>query len=163
MDEELLPQRIIELDVIGTRNKRYRGTFTYRVPTLAMSIAIGRRKAELLGDKPVATADIFSAALAEQIAYLEVTLEGGPKLPEWWKPLEMYDSTPVAALYQEAASYEARFHGREPLQRKNPAPPARADHDASGDDPEGSVEVGGNVSPAAERQPIVFSDSARGD
>jgi hypothetical protein len=106
-DEELPPITVLELDVEGTRGRRYRDQFHFKVPTLADQIMIGKLKNQYLPEG--GAADINATALVEQICYLEVTLQK-PR-PDWWEPFAFYDATPIAALYKEALAYERKFHG----------------------------------------------------
>jgi len=107
-DDGLPPITKIHLDVVGTRGKRYQHTFVYKVPNLGDQVKMAQLKANYL---PLgAAADLNGFSIVEQIAYLTVTLD--PKhLPDWWDVWNLYDGTPLSALYKEVTDYERRFHG----------------------------------------------------
>lgn len=106
-DEDIPATTRIDLDVEGTRGRKYKGTFVFKVPTIGDQIRIGQMKAAYLPSG--AGADPNSAMLVEQICFLEVTMQGDK--PPWWAPLEMFDAAPISELYRRALDYERRFHG----------------------------------------------------
>jgi hypothetical protein len=144
------PVTAIRLDAKGT-NRQWTGDFTYKVPTLADQIKIGAMKTAYL---PMGSAnDANAALLVEQICYLEVTLS---KKPDWWKPMEFYDATPVSELYKEVTQYERRFHGE--------GEDAGEDEKGSGGveepDDDGGSDVGRKVQPPPKRSETLVSHGA---
>lgn len=108
--KERLPSRTdLSIDVVGAWGKHYRHTFKFNVPNLGKLVEIGNLK--VVWSPNGQGADIQGAALIEQVGYLTATIEQD-SLPDWWDPWEMFDATPISALYREATQYEARFHGR---------------------------------------------------
>jgi len=147
-DDELSPIKSIHLDTKGSRGKRWTGDFTYKVPTLADQIKIGAMKTAYL---PMGSAnDNTAALLVEQICYLEVTLT---KRPDWWKPMDFFDATPVSELYKEVTQYERRFHGG------SEDAGADAEGAESVDEPvqDAGADVGRKVQPPAKRRETLVS------
>lgn len=153
--ERLSPITTLTLDVQGTR-RRYEGTFYFKVPTIQDQLRIATIKRGFL--PAGAGEDIKAAQLADVIAYLTVTIQFSEDFPrpKWWAPMEAYDSTPYAKLYEEALDYEDRFHGRHAVDR--------ADGDgAAGEgerDRDGAVSLGGEVRPATQRRETLAGDGA---
>ena len=137
------------------RGVNYRGTFVYKVPTLADSILIGRMKTQYLPEG--SAADQTAALLVEQICYLEVTLQQ-PR-PAWWKPLEFREGDLVALVYSEALAYANKFLGRHEKHGT-----AESSDDESGDGWDASSDegdVGEDLSGADQRSKITLSHSTR--
>jgi len=148
--DELSPIKSIQLDVQGSR-KRWVGDFVFKVPTLADQVKIGAMKTAYL---PMGSAnDVSAATLVEQICYLEVTLQ---KKPDWWKPMEFYDATPVSKLYEEVTRYERRFHGERKDARANGEGLEGVEEPTSGT----SAHVGRKVQPPAERSEVLIAHGA---
>jgi len=101
------PIKRFSIDVEDSFGKRWRGDFVYKVPNIGEQIKIGRLKANYLAAN--ATADLNAMGLVEVICYLQITLTEKPK---WWKPFELYDFSPVMAVYREVTAHEAKFLGR---------------------------------------------------
>lgn len=158
--EELPPITTLKIDVRDARGIHYQGSFSFKVPSLRDEMEIGRIKSQLL---PVSVVnDANALLLAEMIAYLEVTIQKGEKqgkgfsrIPEWWKPLEFYDPTPLSALYKEAVAYAARFRNDPGSEQQD------ADEDA-GEGSEGADRsvVDGHVQPSKQRRTLHRTDSA---
>jgi len=156
--EELTPVSKVTLDVTGSRGKRYQGVFHFKCLQLGDQVQLAKLKAHYLPQG--AAADPNGMLLVEQICYLEVALLD-PK-PDWWRPFQLYDATPVSALYTEVASYEARFHGEDPDRRGLPeVSGAEGEHDG-GDPPAGDAAVGRKVQPPAQRRETLIAHSAGG-
>jgi len=146
----LTPVTTIQLDAKGT-TRHWAGEFTYKVPTLADQIKIGAMKTAYL---PMGSAnDPTAAMLVEQICYLEITLT---KKPDWWKPMDFYDATPVSALYKEVTQYERRFHG----EREDAIADEGGAVGVEEPDGDGGVDVGRKVQPPAQRSETLVSHSA---
>ena len=156
--DELPPIFPVSIDVTDGRGKRYTGKFTAKVPNLGDQIRMGQMKAGYLPQG--GAADPNAMMLVEQICYLEVTLQK-PR-PSWWQPFQLYDATPVSALYSEVASYEARFHGEHPHQRANQDRSGESELDEGGAPAEGDAHVGRKIQPPAERREVVVAHVARG-
>lgn len=151
--DALSPLTRISLDCTDERGKRYRGEFLFKVPTLGDRISIGRAKAAALPNGSVIDPDAF--ILCEQIAYLQNTLQA--PIPEWWKPWEMYDATPVHRLYAEATAYASRFLGKPATNSSDAGPAAEPSDDAEGS---GMADADGaepQVQPAPKRRTVISS------
>ena len=148
---DLPPITTLSIDVVGTRKKRWKGDFTFKVPNLGDNIKIGAMKSAYLplggGSDPQA------AALAEQICYLQVTLT---KTPDWWEPAKFYDATPVTALYGEATRYESRFHGEDTKPRAD----TEVSEGVGEPDGGGSADVGRKIQPPAKRSETLTAHDA---
>lgn len=154
--EEALPATTrIDLDVKDASGRVYQGTFTYKVPTIADQINIGRMKtAYLPAGSP---ADRVAELLVEQISYLAVTLQG--EKPAWYKPMDMHDAAPISALYARCISYEARFLGGGAQRAGDPEESGSArEHDGNR-----KTDVGRKVQPAAKRRETLVSNDEGSD
>lgn len=148
----------IEIDVVGSRGKRYQHVFTYTVPTLGDQIDIGKLKTLFMPQG--SGADPNAALLNEQIAYLTVTIDQD-SVPSWWVPMEMRDAAPIGALYREALDYERRFHGA-PAETRGDGPDegvdvAEGDSDAGTGTDAADGGVGGGAQPPAQRRKTLSS------
>jgi hypothetical protein len=156
---ELPPITRLTIDVEGTRGKRYRGEFTYHVPTLADQIQMGRLKSTYLPQG--SAADANAAILAEQICYLAVTIQD--PTPEWWNPFAMYDAAPVGALYGEALTYERKFHGTDADSADNAGRAGEPETEQDGgSDEDGEASMGRKVQPPAKRRETIVAHAERG-
>jgi len=161
-EQGLAPITKIHLDVEGTRGKRYKHTFTFKVPTLGDQVKIAQLKANYL---PMgAAADPNGFAIVEQVSFLTVTID--PKsLPDWWDVWNLYDATPISALYKEVTAYERRFHGgaaARDLDHGGEGVAPKAGQDGGGDDSEGDASVGEEASAPAQRRKTLASSAGRG-
>lgn len=154
-DGPLPPQTQIEIDerMLG---KRYVGSFTFEVPTLADMIRVGRLKAEYLPNG--AAADPSALLLVEQVCYLAVTLK---KSPPWWKPFDFRSGDVVAKVYGEAVAYANSFLGRD----KNDAGAAPEDtaENPGGGGAGDAGDVVPDVQPADQRRKTVLAHSSRSE
>lgn len=141
----------LKVDVTDGRGKKYVGEFTFKVPTLGDQVQIGRLKTVYLPSG--SPADTNAALIVEAICYLEVTLQGDK--PSWWKPFEMYDITPVSALYQEALSYERRFLGGDQDGAGNAEEPSSEGESVG----TGKPAVGRKVQPSSKRREVLVGES----
>lgn len=157
--EDLPPITTLSIDVVGSRGKRYQGSFVFKVPTIGEQIDIGRLKSAYLPQG--SAADPNAALLVEQCCFLEVTIQK-KNMPAWFRPFELYDASPVSALYAEAIKYERRFHRTD----KNAAADLESNSEAEnkrGSDPAGVVALGEDIPATAQRSKVLISESARGD
>lgn len=155
MTEELPPVTTLHIDVVDDRGIHYQGSFIFKVPNMREEIEIGRRKSILL---PVSVVnDTQAFLLAEMIAYLDVTIQKGEKnerIPDWWKPLEFFDPTPITALYQEASAYAKKFRGSGVTDGTR-----AASEDAEKQSSDDRSDVDGHVQPSVKRRTIHSTDS----
>ena len=142
--EEQGPIHAFELDVQGERGKRWRGEFVFHVPTIGDQITITS-----LRDQYTTSQAGVGVGYAQMIAYLGVTLK---KKPSWWKPLTFYDPTPLLAVYEEAISHEAKFHGRDEESREGSGDVAKEQSAASRE-----TVVERDVQPAPQRREVIAS------
>jgi hypothetical protein len=156
-DEFRSPITKIQLDVKGSRDKRYQGEFVFHVPTIGDQIRIGRLKSEYLPSGGVA--DPNAALLVEQCCYLAVTIK---KAPDWWDPFAMYDAVPISALYAEGTAYEATFHGASPEQGAHPGA-AEGEEDTGGSNDTGEANVGRKVRRPAQRRETLLANASGSD
>jgi hypothetical protein len=155
--DEISPVTTLSIDVTDTRGRRYRGDFVFKVPTLGEQIQIGRLKNEFLPNG--AASDPNSLALNEQICFLQVTIQ---KKPDWWKPFQFYDATPVSALYGEALKYERTFHSGHAGDRST-APDTEGAEVADADGTADQADVGRKVpAPPKRRETLVAHSSGGG-
>lgn len=130
--EELPPVTTLEIDVVGTRGKRYTHRFNFRVPTLGDQVTMAKIEAGYLPSGAASAGQV--GHLVRMIAYLAVTIDPS-NVPEWWaRALDCYDATPIQALWEEAVAYERRFHGLPDLRaaRRAQVDPQRAADDGRG-------------------------------
>ena len=152
--DKLPPITTLSIDVTDDRGKRYVGDFVFKVPQLGDQIRIGTLKAHYLPNG--GNADVNAALLVEQICYLEVTIQ---TKPDWWQPFQFYDAAPVSALYTEAASYEARFHGGDTHREGDQSGAGEGANDAGGAAAEGDAVVGRKVQPPSQRREVIAAHS----
>jgi len=154
--DDLSPVTNIEIDVVGSRGKRYAGSFTFKVPTLGEQVTIGQMKAVYLPQG--SPADQNAMLLVEQICYLEVTLDK-KRRPDWYKPMVMYDAAPIGELYRRALDYERRFHGADKVSGGD----QKVASGEAGSDGEREAPVGRKVQPPAERRETLVAVDKGGD
>jgi hypothetical protein len=82
------------------------GTFTARRPTLRMLSEIAVIKARLNGGERI---DIDVDFLNEMLAYQQVVLT---KYPDWWKPDEFFDATPLRKVWDRVRGWQISFRDR---------------------------------------------------
>lgn len=152
--KSLGPVTTLHIDVVGSRGRRYMGDFVFKVPTLLQQIEVGRLKTAYL--PAGAATDPNAYALCEQLCYLQITIDQ-KSVPSWWKPAEMFDATPVSALYREAISYELRFHGRDPLVAADQDAAVDGGGDAGRAAAQDPTDVVGGVSASPQRREVIFS------
>lgn len=105
----LLPNHEFELDYTDTRGYRWHGTFKAHVLTPRERIQVGLIRAKLANHTPPDALDLQTAELLEIAAHLAVAIDDGP---DWGRDvLNLHTAGVGYAIYEEVASYEARFHG----------------------------------------------------
>lgn len=145
-EDERGPVYSFSIDIKGTRGT-WKGDFTYHVPTLGDTILIGEVHR---GIQKTETPYGLANGYAHMIAYLTVTLK---KKPDWFKPMDFHDPTPLVKAYEEVTAYEATFHGRDEDAREAPRKAA----DSEGSEADSDPVVGGDVQPSAERSEAIIS------
>lgn len=151
----------LKINVVGSRGRRYQGEFVYKVPNLGEQRDIGRLKAFYLPQGCVA--DPNAALIVEQVCYLQVTLKD-PK-PEWFPndPFELYDATPLSALYGEALKYERWFHGaNEERDEARSGDSNASSAEPTGSETDGEPRMGRKVQPTTQRRETIVAHSSRG-
>lgn len=147
---ELPPQTVIEIDVKDARGRRYQTKAIYRVPNLQDQIQIGQLKAVYL---PNGSPDPQVLSLVDAVCYLTVTLSFSEQYPEpsWWKDrMQLYDVTPLFALYGRALDYERKFLGDSEDDRASQGD-GQVSADQGGHDRDGEAHVGRKVQAPPER------------
>lgn len=154
--EQTTLSNITTIEIDETVNgQRFKGAFTYKVPTLGDQILIGRMKSQYLPNG--AAADPNAQALVEWLCYLEVTLQ--KPLPAWWKPMEFTASDVVAKLYSEVVAYANSFLGRG--KDRGEAEGDDGLQDDGGDDPDAQGDVESEIQSPHQRSKVVIADSSR--
>lgn len=147
------PTTTIDIDVSSPDGRRhYKGSFSYKVPTLGDRADIAVLKSRYL--QQLSNVGTEGDVVAEMLAYLSITLDAA-SAPEWWKTskegIDLYDYAPVLALYGGCREYEAKFLGGD-----------EGDGSAAGSDAEGSEDdadrgVDEDVQPAPQRRETIAS------
>lgn len=155
--EALPPVTTLSIDCVDGRGKRYQGEFYFKVPTLGDRLRIGNLKLGYFpgGEPPDAT----SVQMVHIICYLTVTIrfdDGRFKKPHWWDPWNLYDATPFAQLYKEAAQYERKFHGEDSDAGDIQAIDQEQEPRTGGDD---AAPVGRKVRASSERRETLTANS----
>lgn len=137
--------------------RRYKGTFQFKVPTLGDRADIAALKARYL--QQLSNVGDEGTAVAEMLSYLGVTIDV-ESAPEWWKKsklgTDLYDYSPVVALYGRCRQYEATFLG--------PRTESRSDEGAVAERPDvaPSSNVGESVQDPPKRREVLATVGARG-
>lgn len=159
--DELPPQTVLEIDVTDTRKRRYQTKAIYRVPNLQDQIRIGQLKAVYL---PNGTPDPQVISLVDAVCYLTVTLSFNEQYPEpsWWKDrMQLYDVTPLFALYGRALDYERKFLGDSEDDRAGQGDGSVASEQGR-DDRDGQAHVGRKIQAPPERSETLVSHGEGG-
>jgi len=151
------PTTTIDIDAESPDGRRrYKGVFSYKVPTLGDRADIAVLKARYL--QQLSNVGTEGEVVAEMLAYLSITLDE-KSAPEWWRTskmgIDLYDYAPVLALYGRCREYEAKFlGGGEGGGRASASAAEEPEDDAGG----GVVE---DVQPPAERREVVAAVRTR--
>lgn len=155
--DDISPVLSFTVDVKDDFGQRWKGDFVYKVPTLGEQIQIGRLKAEYLPNG--AAADPNALGLVEIVCYLSVTLR---KKPDWWKPFELYDSTPLMAVWKEVMAHEAKFlRSRAAARPVDQVAEQREEANTREHRDDGDDGVGRKVQPPTERRATTLSNTER--
>jgi hypothetical protein len=153
-EEDLPAVAVFEIDVQGTRGRRYKGRFIYKVPSIGDQIKIGQMKSIYLPSG--AAADQNAMLLVEQMCYLEITLQK-PR-PDWYQPLSMYDAAAMSELYRRALDYERKFHRADAERPTDQG----IDNSAEGSTEDSAPAVGRKVQPPAQRRETLVDHTEGG-
>jgi len=100
-----------EFDYTDARGKQWKDKFTNQILSIRQRQQVKIIKAQLGGGIAVSALDADIWTLNEMVAHMTVSLI---KRPDWAKELtSLLDENLIEALYEEVASHEAQFHGRE--------------------------------------------------
>lgn len=106
------PERDFTLNYVDKRGRAWVGDFKVRVLTIKDTVQLGLTKARLAGGIPLTHLDPDTAYTLEVLAHLSVCIVASPP---WAKDLfALHDAGVIGAIYEEVATYEARFHGAKP-------------------------------------------------
>jgi hypothetical protein len=99
-----------DFDWTDSRGRRWAGSFTNKILTIAQRGAAGLMRAQLAGGLPMASLDEMTREINLMIAHMEFSL--GTERPDWAKDLRSLKDTRILyRLYEEVASHEATFFG----------------------------------------------------
>lgn len=107
--EGLPPKHSFNFRFVDRRKRVWTGSFQAHVLTSREKIQVGLVRAQLTGNTPVEALDRVTYNLVEMVAVLEVALDSRPMWAD--DLLNLHEMGVLQALYEEVATYEARFHG----------------------------------------------------
>ena len=107
--EALPPEFDFDLDYTDQRGFHWTGKFEAHVMNVSERAAAGLTRARMLAGMPLSSVDESTINLLEMQSHLAVVVDDCPK---WAEDLtKIYDLGVIGAIYEEVASYEARFWG----------------------------------------------------
>jgi hypothetical protein len=112
-DPRLNPTYTFNFTYIDERGREWKGEFTNKVLNVLEVSRVASLRASMLGNSPLDAIDLPTYRHTERLAHLTVSLIGRPSWAKADKLEKLYDPNLIAQLYEEAASHEAIFHGRE--------------------------------------------------
>jgi hypothetical protein len=160
-DEDVSPIKMIDLDVVGERGRKYVGRFHYKVPSIAEETRITQLRANILPDG--ASFDQLGGRKVEALTYLSVAIRFSKEFPrpDWYAPdgEHSYDMTPYFSLFGRCREHEARFRFGDAL-TGDAGEGVRGTDDAPAGG--GEAPVGRKVPPPSKRRETLAGDDEGG-
>jgi hypothetical protein len=149
-------QTWLKLDFVARNGARYKARVLFTVPTIEMTIEIGKVKTTLVGAGVHGAVDVN--VMTSQLAYMIICFDE-KTLPSWFHDASAREWGPYGQLYAEALAYETRYFRRD---QAEDVPAASADDrgasDGRGADASPTDGVGEPVEPPAQRREVLTPD-----